>query len=249
MAHIDLSGRIAVVTGASRGIGQAIALRLAQAGAKVVSNHHTTPPDATHKLIEDEGGAFASYPCDAGSTESIQNFIATVLKEQGKIDILVNNAGITRDNLLIRMSETEWDEVLNVNLKSAFSITKTAGKAMMKKRSGSIINITSIVGATGNPGQCNYAASKAGMIGFTKSAAQELAARGIRLNCVAPGYIATEMTATLPDDVKEKLMQKIPLKQMGTPKQVADAVLFLASDLATYITGETIHVNGGMYMP
>ncbi len=249
MLKLDLSGRIAVVTGASRGIGQAIALRLAQAGAVVVSNHHSTPPDATKKLVEDAGGSFSSYPCDVGSTESINNFVNTVLKEHSKIDILVNNAGITRDNLLIRMSETEWDDVLNVNLKSAFSFTKVAGKAMMKKRSGSIINITSVVGATGNPGQCNYAASKAGMIGFTKSASREFASRGIRLNCVAPGYIETEMTDALKEEIKEKLMQGIPLGKMGRTEQVADAVLFLASDLSGYITGETIHVNGGMYMP
>jgi len=246
---VNLQGKTAVVTGGSRGIGQAIAVALAEAGVHVITNYNTTPPDATKALVEEKGGTLSAYPCNVSSSESVDEFVKSVLAETKQIDILVNNAGITRDNLLIRMSEAEWDDVMDVNLKSTFLLTKLFGKAMMKKRTGSIINITSVVGATGNPGQANYAASKAGMIGFTKSVARELASRNIRVNGIAPGYISTDMTDQISDEMKETLQKSIPMGNLGSVKNISDAVLFLASDMSEYITGETLHVNGGMHMP
>lgn len=245
-----LGGKVALVTGASRGIGRAIALRLAGEGAKVAINYagNTTKAEAVKAEIEQNGGEAILVQADVADSSAVEAMVAKVTEAFGQIDILVNNAGITRDGLLMRMKEEDFDAVVNTNLKGVFHCTKTVSKLMMKKRSGRIINMASVVGIMGNAGQTNYAAAKAGVIGFSKSAAKELAARGITVNVVAPGFIDTDMTAAMTDKAKELTLTGIPMKKMGTPEDVANAVLFLASDGASYITGQTVNVDGGMVM-
>ena len=248
MTTQDLSGKIALVTGASRGIGAAIADTLAQAGATVIGTATSESGAAAigERLAQWGGQGRALNAAEEGS---IENLIAAVEKEFGKLDILVNNAGITRDNLLMRMKEEEWDEIMQVNLKSVFRASKAVLRGMMKQRSGRVINITSVVGAMGNAGQANYAAAKAGLIGFSKSMAREVGSRGITVNCVAPGFIDTDMTRSLPEESRKTFEAQTSLGRFGEPQDIADAVLFLASDQAKYITGQTLHVNGGMLMP
>ena len=245
-----LDGKVALVTGASRGIGRAIALRLASEGAKVAINYagSTAKAEAVKTEIEQNGGEAILVQADVSDSASVDAMVAKVIEAFGQIDILVNNAGITRDGLMMRMKDEDFDAVINTNLKGVFYCTKVVSKLMMKKRSGRIINMASVVGLMGNAGQTNYAAAKAGVIGFSKSAAKELAARGITVNMVAPGFIATDMTAAMTDKAKEMTLTGIPLKRMGEPEDVANAVIFLASDNATYITGQTINVDGGMVM-
>ena len=243
-----LGGKVALVTGASRGIGRAIALRLAGEGAKVAINYAGNTAKAVKAEIEQNGGEAILVQADVADSSAVEAMVAKVTEAFGQIDILVNNAGITRDGLLMRMKEEDFDAVLNTNLKGVFHCTKTVSKLMMKKRSGRIINMASVVGIMGNAGQTNYAAAKAGVIGFSKSAAKELAARGITVNVVAPGFIDTDMTAAMTDKAKELTLTGIPMKKMGTPEDVANAVLFLASDCASYITGQTVNVDGGMVM-
>lgn len=245
-----LGGKVALVTGASRGIGRAIALRLAGEGAKVAINYagNTAKAEAVKAEIEQNGGEAILVQADVADSIAVEAMVAKVTEAFGQIDILVNNAGITRDGLLMRMKEEDFDAVVNTNLKGVFHCTKTVSKLMMKKRSGRIINMASVVGIMGNAGQTNYAAAKAGVIGFSKSAAKELAARGITVNVVAPGFIDTDMTAAMTDKAKELTLTGIPMKKMGTPEDVANAVLFLASDCASYITGQTVNVDGGMVM-
>lgn len=243
-----LQGKTALVTGASRGIGKAIAIKFAQQGADVAFTDlkYDDAAKALEKELEEYGIKAKAYASDASSLQSSEEAIKEIVKEFGKIDILVNNAGITKDNLLMRMSDSDWDAVINVNLKSVFNLTKATQRIFLKQRSGTIINMSSVVGREGNAGQSNYAASKAGIIGFTKSIAQELGSRNIRCNAIAPGFIETEMTATLPKDVKEDWEQQIPLRRVGTTEDVANLALFLASDLSTYISGQVINVCGGM---
>lgn len=242
--------KIALVTGASRGLGAAIADRLGQAGFTVIGTATTDGSaekiTARFKEIGIQGRGCVLDVCDLEQTESVLELIKN---EYGPLAVLVNNAGITRDNLLLRMKEEEWDAVYETNLKSIFRLTKRVLRPMMKARFGRIINITSVVGVMGNPGQANYVAVKAGVIGFTKSVAQEIASRGITVNCVAPGFIATDMTAALDDEQRKNLCEKIPVGDVGKPADIAEAVNFLASDGAGYITGQTLHVNGGMFMP
>lgn len=245
-----LEGKVAVVTGASRGIGRAIALKLASQGAKVVINYNGSEEKAkeVQTQIETEGGKAVIYRCDVSDYDACQTFIQDVIKTEGSMDILVNNAGITRDGLLMKMSEEDFDRVIDTNLKGAFHTIRFAARQMLKQRSGRIINMASVVGVTGNAGQANYAASKAGVIGLTKATARELASRGITVNAVAPGFIETDMTAVLPEKVKEASVSQIPLGKFGSPEQVAAAVAFLASSDAAYITGQVLHVDGGMVM-
>lgn len=243
-----LEGKTALITGAARGIGKAIAIKYAQNGANVAFTD-LAPAEviaATQAEIEALGVKAKGYSSNASDFKAAGEVVEQIVKDFGKIDILVNNAGITRDGLLMRMSEEQWDLVINVNLKSAFNLTKAVIPFMMKQRSGSIINMSSVVGVSGNAGQANYSASKAGMIGFTKSVAQELGSRGIRCNAVAPGFIITEMTAQLPDEVRAEWAAKIPLRRGGTPEDVAGVCTFLASDLAGYVSGQVIHCCGGM---
>ena len=244
------AGRIAIVTGGGRGIGQAISLRLAQMGCFVWVNYVSRPDAAeqTLELIHQQGGQGRVVRFDVASFDQVEASFKEILAESGSIDILVNNAGITRDGLVARMKEDDWDAVLDTNLKGAFACAKAAFKPMMKKRWGRIVNISSVVGFSGNGGQVNYAAAKAGMIGLTKSLAREFASRKITVNGVAPGYIVTEMTHGLDESVKEALLSEIPLASFGEAEDVAAAVGYLTSDQAGYITGQTIHVNGGMYM-
>ncbi|MBW7845098.1 MAG: 3-oxoacyl-[acyl-carrier-protein] reductase [Bacteroidia bacterium] len=245
-----LSGKTALVTGATRGIGKGIALKLAQNGANIAFTFVSSVEKA--KAFEDELNAMGikakGYQSNAAEFAEGERLIDEIIKEFGTIDVLVNNAGITRDNLLMRMTEQMWDDVMDTNLKSAFALIKAIQRPMMKARSGSIINITSVVGVTGNAGQANYAASKAGMIGLTKSVAKELGSRNIRCNAIAPGFIETEMTEALAEDVRAEWVKGIPLKRGGTPEDVANTVLFLASDMSAYLTGQTICVDGGMVM-
>ena len=245
-----LEGKVAVVTGASRGIGKAIACRLAQQGALVVINYNGSQARAEEVKteIEANGGKAVLEQCDVANYEACEAFVQKVIKEQGSLDILVNNAGITKDGLLARMSEADFEAVLNTNLKGTFHTMRFAARQMLKQRSGRIINLASVVGVTGNAGQANYAASKAGIIGLTKSAAREMASRGITVNAVAPGFIETDMTAVLPEKVKEASVAQIPLGHFGKPEDVAQAVAFLASEAAGYITGQVLHVDGGMVM-
>ena len=241
---IDLTGKTAFITGSTRGIGLAIAQALHKAGAKVaIVGRDRAKAEAVANQL---GNGAAGVACDVAVGSQVEAAIADAEKALGPIDILVNNAGLTRDNLILRMSEEEWDAVLAANLKGAYFTIKAVTKGMMKRRSGRIINITSVVGITGNKGQANYAASKAGLIGFTKSVAKEYASRGILVNCVAPGFIETDMTAALPDAARASLLEGIALGRLGRPEDVAGAVLFLASELAAYVTGQVLVVDGGM---
>lgn len=243
-----LEGKTALITGASRGIGKAIALRYAENGADVAFSDlkRDENMEALEKELAAMGCKAKGYASDASSLEQSEKLVADVLNDFGKVDILVNNAGITRDGLLMRMDEKDWDIIMAVNLKSVFNLTKAIQRSMLKQRSGSIINMSSVVGVDGNAGQSNYSASKAGIIGFTKSIAKELGSRSIRCNAIAPGFIETEMTAALSDDVREEWIQSIPLRRGGKPEDVADVCTFLASDLSSYITGQVISVCGGM---
>lgn len=245
-----LDGKAALVTGASRGIGRAIALCLAAEGARVAINYagNVKAAEEVKAAIEAAGGTAILCQADIADSAAVETMVADVVKEFGAIDILVNNAGITRDALLMRMKDEDFAKVLDTNLKGVFYCTKAVSKLMMKKRSGRIVNMASVVGLVGNAGQTNYAAAKAGVIGFSKSAAKELASRGITVNVVAPGFIGTDMTAGLPESVKEKMLTDIPLGRMGEAEDVANAVLFLASDQASYITGQVVNVDGGMVM-
>ena len=245
-----LKGKIALITGASRGIGKAIATRFAQEGAHVAFTYLSSVEkgQALETELQQFGTTVKGYRSDASDFKAADDLVAQVVADFGTVDVVVNNAGITRDGLLLRMSEEQWDEVMRVNLKSIFNLTKAVTKTMMKARSGSIINITSVVGLTGNAGQANYAASKAGMIGFTKSVAKELGSRNVRCNALAPGFIETEMTGELNEKAIEEWKQTIPLKRGGQPEEVADAAVFLASDLSKYITGQVLQVDGGMVM-
>lgn len=245
-----LTGKVALVTGASRGIGRATALKLAEAGADVVVNYAGSEAAAAETVarIKEMGRRAIMIRANVGNAEEVNEMFKEALEQFGQIDILVNNAGITRDNLIMRMKEEEWDEVLTVNLKGVFNCIKAATRPMMKQRSGRIINITSVVAALGNPGQANYVAAKAGVIGLTKTTARELASRGITVNAVAPGFIDTDMTTNLPEEVKGSMLAQIPLGRLGQAEEVAKVVVFLASDAAGYMTGQTLHVDGGMYM-
>ncbi|MCM3356964.1 MULTISPECIES: 3-oxoacyl-[acyl-carrier-protein] reductase [unclassified Psychrobacillus] len=245
-----LEGKSAIVTGASRGIGKDIAIYLANEGAKVVVNYSGSKEkaEAVVEEIKARGGIAFAAQANIDQADDVQRLVKQTLEVFGSIDILVNNAGITRDNLIMRMKEQEWDDVLNTNLKGVFLCTKAVTRQMMKQRNGRIINITSIVGVSGNAGQANYVAAKAGVIGLTKSSAKELASRNITVNSVAPGFITTDMTDALPEEVKSQMLSQIPLAKFGNPEDIAKAVAFLASEDANYITGQTLHVNGGMYM-
>jgi 3-oxoacyl-[acyl-carrier protein] reductase len=243
-----LNKKVALITGASRGIGRAIALRFAQEGAHVAFTYLSSVEKglALEEELRAFGGKVKGYRSDASDYKAAEELIAAVIADFGTVDVLVNNAGITKDGLLMRMSEEQWDSVITVNLKSVFNLTKAVIKPMMKARSGSIINLTSVVGIRGNAGQANYAASKAGIIGFTKSVALELGSRNVRSNAIAPGFIETEMTGEINEKAVEEWKQQIPLKRGGQPEEVADACVFLASDLSRYITGQVLQVDGGM---
>lgn len=245
-----LDGKTAVITGSGRGIGKAIAMKFASLGADIVINDipQSEYADETCEEIKKLGVKAIVVKGDVRNADDVKNLIDTTVKEFGKIDILVNNAGITRDGLMLRMSEEDWDLVLDINLKGAFNCIKAAARPMMKQRSGSIINITSVVGIMGNPGQANYSASKAGLIGLTKTTAKEFASRKIRCNAVAPGFIASAMTDKLDDDTKAKYLAAVPLSEFGKPEQIADVAAFLASDMSNYVTGQVINVDGGLLM-
>lgn len=246
---MDFQGRSSIVTGASQGIGKAIALELAREGVEVilVDIQKEKLEEVADEISENKGKA-AVFSADVSRMDEAMKVVEAVVKSSKKIDYLVNNAGITRDNLLMRMKEEEWDSVLKVNLKGVFNFSKAVIRNMINNRYGRIVNISSIVGLIGNAGQCNYSASKAGVIGFTKSLAREVASRGITVNAVAPGYIATPMTESLPETVKQQFRDWIPVKRFGTPEEITHAVKFLLSDEAAYITGQVINVNGGMFM-
>lgn len=245
-----LKDKVAIITGASRGIGKAIAQEFVKQGAKVAFTYLSSEEKAKALEAEltSEGGVAKGFKSNASEFDAAQTLVDEVVAEFGTVDVLVNNAGITRDTLLMRMSEEQWDEVINVNLKSAFNLTKAVQRPMLKQRKGSIINMSSVVGVSGNAGQANYAASKAGMIGFTKSVAQELGSRSIRCNAIAPGFIETEMTGQLDEKVVQEWRNSIPLKRGGSPQDVADVTVFLASDNSAYVTGQVINVCGGMLM-
>jgi len=246
---ISLKDKVAVVTGGARGIGRAVVLRLAEAGADVVvSDILLEAAEATAAEVKALGRKSLAVATDVSKLDQTEQLIDGVIKEFGRVDILVNNAGITRDNLLMRMDEKDWDAVIAVNLKGTFNGIKAVTRLMVKQRSGKIINMASVVGVMGNAGQANYAASKAGVIGLTKSAAKELGGRGIQVNAIAPGYIETDMTKDLPPAAKEAFLSIIPLKRPGLPQDVADAVLFLSSPLSDYVSGQVLHVDGGMVM-
>ncbi|UAA40409.1 3-oxoacyl-ACP reductase FabG [Paraneptunicella aestuarii] len=242
----DLQGKIALVTGASRGIGKAIAEKLLSLGATVIGT--ATSENGAANIAEYLGDKGMGAVLDVSQQDSIDALMSSIKEKYGDIDILVNNAGVTRDNLLLRMKEEEWQTIMDTNLTSIFRMSKVVLRGMMKKRAGRIINIGSVVGSSGNPGQANYAAAKAGLIGFTKSMAREIASRGVTVNVVAPGFIATDMTEELSDEQKAAIMKDVPAERLGKPSEIAAAVAFLASDEAAYITGETLHVNGGMFM-
>ena len=242
--------RTILVTGGSRGIGRGICLAFAHADNHIFFNYSSAGEAAaqTEKLVAEAGGTATGVQVNVASEKEVAGFVARALDDTGRIDVLVNNAGITRDGLLVRMKESDWEDVLNINLKGTFLCIKAVTKPMMKQRYGRIINVSSVVGVSGNPGQANYVASKAGIIGLTKGVAKELASRNITANVVAPGYIETDMTADLPDKAKDAMVSQIPLGRPGTAEDIAAAVVFLASDKAAYITGQTLHVSGGMYM-
>jgi 3-oxoacyl-[acyl-carrier protein] reductase len=243
-----LDGKLVLVTGATRGIGKAIALTLGAAGATVIGTATTeTGADNVSKVFADSKISGKGMKLDVTDSEQVSNLVKNIGEDFGSVDILVNNAGITRDNILLRMKEDEWEDIISTNLSSIYKMSKSVLRGMIKKRSGRIISITSVVGAMGNAGQSNYGAAKAGIIGFTKSLAREVGVRGITVNAIAPGFIETDMTDSLPDDQKEALASQIPMGRLGTPNEVAQAVLFLAGESGSYITGQTIHVNGGMY--
>jgi 3-oxoacyl-[acyl-carrier protein] reductase len=244
--NISLSGQVALVTGASRGIGRAIALALAAAGARVIGT--ATTDDGAAAISAALGAAGRGLKLDVRDTASIEAVLKDIEAAEGAVGILVNNAGITRDQLLLRMKEDDWDDVFAANLKSVFRLSKAVLRGMMKARTGRIISIGSVIGATGNPGQANYAAAKAGMVAFSKSLAREVGSRGITVNVVAPGFIATDMTHSLSEEQRTAMLKNVPLDRLGTPEDIASAVVFLASSHASYISGETLHVNGGMYM-
>lgn len=245
-----LEGKVAVVTGASRGIGRAIALKLADEGARVVVNYSGSQAKAEEVVaaIREAGGEALAIQASVAKSDEVATLMDAAVKTFGSLDILVNNAGITRDNLLMRMKENEWDDVMDTNLKGVFLCTKAVTRQMMKQRAGRIINISSIVGVAGNAGQANYVAAKAGVIGLTKTTAKELASRNILVNAIAPGFIETEMTAELPEDLKQGMLTQIPLAKLGQPEDIAKAVVFLASEDANYMTGQTLHIDGGMVM-
>ena len=245
-----LEGKVALVTGASRGIGREIAISLANEGATVIVNYNGSKEKA--EAVVDEiikaGVKAESIGCSVADFTGVENMISSVTEKYGKIDILVNNAGITRDGLLMKMSESDYDDVISTNLKGTFNCVRHVSRQMLKQRSGRIINISSVVGLSGNAGQANYASSKAGIIGLTKSAAKELASRGITVNAVAPGYVDTEMTQVLSDAVRENVLAQIPMKRLGNTKDIANVVVFLASDMAAYVTGQVLSVDGGMHI-
>lgn len=247
---MKVEGKAAIVTGASRGIGREIALELAREGANVVVNYAGSEAKANEVVeeIRSLGREAFAFQCNVSDADSVQEMVKETINQFGKLDILVNNAGITRDNLLMRMKEDEWDDVININLKGVFLCTKAVTRQMMKQRSGRIINISSIVGVSGNPGQANYVAAKSGVIGLTKTTAKELATRGITVNAVAPGFITTDMTDKLSEEVKAQMLGVIPLARFGEPRDIARTVIFLASDDSSYMTGQTLHIDGGMVM-
>jgi len=247
---LELKGKVAVITGSSRGIGRAIALKLADMGADIVLNStvNSDTINAVENEIKEKGVRVLTIKCNVSKFEEVEKMFDSILAEFGKVDILVNNAGITKDGLLLRMNESDWDEVLDTNLKSVFNCTKLVSKIMIKNKAGKIINISSVSGLIGAAGQTNYSASKAGVIGFTKAAAREFASRGITVNAVTPGLIQSRMTDKLPEQVREEYLSNIPLKRFGTPEEVADLVGFLASEKANYITGQVLHIDGGMVM-
>jgi 3-oxoacyl-[acyl-carrier protein] reductase len=247
---MNLAGKTALVTGASRGIGREIALELARQGANVAVNFAGSEAKAGEVVdeIKSLGRDAFTVKCNVSSADEVTQMVKETIDRFGKLDILVNNAGITKDNLIMRMKEEEWDDVLNINLKGVFLCTKAVTRQMMKQRIGRIINIASIVGVSGNPGQANYVAAKAGVIGLTKTTAKELASRNITVNAIAPGFITTDMTDKLPEDVKAEMLKQIPLARLGDPKDIAKLTAFIASDDSSYITGQTFHVDGGMVM-
>jgi 3-oxoacyl-[acyl-carrier protein] reductase len=248
--EIDLSGKIALVTGGGRGIGRATALKLGAAGAKVAVNYNASeaPAREVADAIVAAGGEADVFRADVSKAEEVDALASGIIKDWGRIDILVNNAGITRDNLMMRMSQGEWDDVIETNLRSAYFTSRAVLRTMLRSRWGRIVNISSVVGLTGNAGQANYAAAKAGLIGFTKSLAKEVGSRNITANAVAPGFIETDITAGLPDNLKADMLKAIPAERYGQPDDVANVVLFLASDLAAYVTGQVINADGGMVM-
>lgn len=247
---MKLTDKIALVTGGGRGIGRAVSIMLASRGAKVIINYvnRSESADETAAQIRDNGGLAETVKFDVANSAQVQECCQEIVTKEGRLDILVNNAGITRDGLLMKMKEEAWDAVLDTNLKGAFNCIKAVSRVMMKQRWGRIVNITSVIAFAGNAGQVNYAAAKAGLVGLTKSAARELASRGITVNGVAPGYIETEMTSGLSEEITAKIMTEIPLGKLGRPEDVASSVAYLVSEAGDYVTGQIIHVNGGMYM-
>jgi 3-oxoacyl-[acyl-carrier protein] reductase len=239
----ELKDSVVLVTGGTRGIGRAVAERFKSVGAKV---YITGTNDERTKTAAEEIGV-NGFKMDVTDREEVKRVVSEILELEGRIDVLVNNAGITRDTLFIRMKDEDWDRVIDTNLNGVYNVTRTVVPSMVKKRKGNIINISSVVGFTGNVGQVNYSATKSALVGFTKSLAKELGGRGIRVNCVAPGYITTDMTKAIPDKIKEELLRSIPLRREGEPREIADVCLFLASNMASYITGTVIHVNGGLF--
>ena len=243
-----LEGKTALITGSARGIGQQIAATFAKAGANLFLTYNNTPLDGTTKILTEHSVKIESLKADVANSEDANAALKACVEKFGQIDILVNNAGVTRDGLLMRMKDSDWDDVINTNLKGAFNLTRAASRPMIKKRAGKIINIGSVVGTTGNPGQANYSASKAGLEGLTKAVARELAPRNIQVNLIAPGFIVSDMTEALDEKARNAIIGSIPLRRLGKPEDVANAALFLASEASSYMTGHVLHVNGGLYM-